>query len=174
MCDCLAGPLVAHSTRGPTFDASLGAWTPNHYGLVVPVIALATAALVLKHLVLIGIQGGIRVAKRRFAREEDARAFRGKPGEDPALATLAQEVIRNGLENEPLFLLLLLVLHQAQPDADLATYAWTFLAARYLHALVFLRRSQPLRTITFAVGLAATVGLAVQLGLYAIPLLRGG
>lgn len=138
-----------------------------------PVIAFTTALLVLKQVLLVVLQGGTRVRTGQFAKEEDARAFRGKAGGDAPIVELAQHVIRNGLENEPIFLILLLVVHGAMPDTDLGPYAWTFVAARYLHALFFLRRSQPMRTIAYMVGFAAMVGLAVQLALYALPQLGG-
>jgi uncharacterized MAPEG superfamily protein len=41
-------------------------------------------------------------------------------------------------------------------------YAWTFVGARYVHGLMFVARKQPWRTMSYCVGLLATIGLAVQ------------
>ncbi len=133
--------------------------------------ATATAVLFFKHLLTIFVQAGARIKTGRFRHAEDAKMLNAQVG-DPPLAERGQELIRNSLENEPVFLLLLFSYFSLNTDADFHvfrdvasaadTYIWVFLGARVVHALLFLRRIGGLRTLAYSVGLLATIGIAVQ------------
>lgn len=141
------------------------------------VFATAVLAVLLKQVVSITVQGVGRARTKRFAYPEDTKIVPGSEAGDPQNVVRAQHLIRNSLENEPLFLFILLAysLAHMQSLADLnsqdawvstgAVYAWTFIGARYLHGVSFLLRLQPLRSLSYAVGLLAAVGLGVQVAL---------
>lgn len=137
------------------------------------VFAMVVLSVVLKQLLTILFQLTGRIRANRFSYPEDALTPGSEAGDPPAVVH-AQHLIRNSLENEPLFLLVLvtyLLAHMtsmadfASHDAWVETasiYAWTFVGARYVHGLMFVVRKQPWRTLSYTVGLLATLGLAVQ------------
>ncbi|MFK8004065.1 MAG: MAPEG family protein [Polyangiales bacterium] len=137
------------------------------------VFATVVLSIVLKQLLTIGVQLTGRLRSKRFSYPEDALLPGSEAGDAPSVVH-AQHLIRNSLENEPLFVLVLLTYMLAHMTslADLGSqgdwvqsasiYAWTFLGARYVHGLTFVMRKQPWRTLSFSVGLLATIGLAVQ------------
>jgi uncharacterized MAPEG superfamily protein len=132
---------------------------------------IATVGLFFKHVLTVLLQAGARARSGRFRHAEDAKMLKVEVG-DPPLAERGQDLIRNSLENEPAFLLVLFAffaLHTGgdfqvlASEADAAVpYVATFLGARVVHALLFLLRIAGLRTVVYSVGLLATIGLAVQ------------
>ena len=115
-----------------------------------------TIALFLKSFATAGVQGVVRVRHRTFVRAEDA-AFFGK-GATPAaaehpLVDRAQQVLRNDGENVPLFLALLLAFAHVDGRAPLVLgYGMTFVLARVVHTLAYLRPTQPLRNRAYLLG----------------------
>lgn len=133
--------------------------------------AVASVGLFFKHVLTVCVQAASRIRSGRFRHAEDAKLAKAEEG-DPPLAERAQHLIRNSLENEPSFLLVLLAVFALNTDAEFQVtgdqaaaavpYVATFLGARVLHALLFLKRIAGLRTLAYSVGLLATLGLAVQ------------
>ena len=138
------------------------------------VFASVVLAILLKQLLTIGVQLAGRARSNRFSYPEDTMFARGSEAGDPPSVVHAQHLIRNSLENEPLFLIVLLtyLLAHMTSLSDLASheawvetasiYACTFVGARYVHGLSFVARKQPWRTLGYCVALFATIGLAVQ------------
>lgn len=126
--------------------------------------ALLLLGLYLKYAMLIAIQGTQRMRSRRFRWPEDATAWRGELGAEPALVERAQAALHNDGESQPLFLA--------------ASAAWILLGAsalgafslcalyvvtRWLHTILLLFPRQPLRTRVF--GLSQLCLLLVMLDL---------
>lgn len=138
------------------------------------VFATVVVSVVLKQALTIIWQLIGRMRAKRFSYPEDTKLVPGSKAGDPPGVVHAQHLIRNSLENEPLFMFVLLayLLAHMTSLADLTSqnawvqsasiYAWTFVGARYAHGLSFVMRLQPWRTLSYSVGLLATVGLAVQ------------
>jgi uncharacterized MAPEG superfamily protein len=132
---------------------------------------IATVGLFFKHVLTVVAQAGARIRSGRFRHAEDAKLANASQG-DPPLAERAQDLIRNSLENEPAFLLVLFAFFALNTDGEFRVSAYsadhagpyvaTFLGARVLHAALFLRRIAGLRTLAYTFGLLATLGLAVQ------------
>lgn len=138
------------------------------------VFATVVLAVLAKQVLTINFQLVGRLRAKRFSYPEDTKFVKGSEAGDPPNVVHAQHLIRNSLENEPVFIFVLFayLLAHMTSMADLgshdewvgsaAIYAWTFLGARYVHALSFVMRLQPLRTLAYSVGLLATIGLGVQ------------
>ena len=140
------------------------------------VFATVVLAVVLKQVLTVGFQLTGRLRANRFSYPEDALRPGSEAGDPPGVVH-AQHLIRNSLENEPIFLLMLLTYFLAHMTSltDLASqdawvetasiYAWTFVGARYVHGLTFVVRKQPWRTLSYTIGFLATIGLSVQIAL---------
>jgi uncharacterized MAPEG superfamily protein len=92
---------------------------------------------------------------------KDAKLVEGVEHPDVARAIRAH---RNLLESLPLFLalgLLCVILGVAPLGAKICIGAFT--GARVLHTIVYLKEMQPWRTIFFAIGSLALVGMMVQI-----------
>jgi len=107
-----------------------------------------------------------RFAHGVFANPEDAKAFGAKK---PVLDNDAVERVRrnhlNDLENIPAFLFLGLLYVTTQPNPVTALWHFrVFALSRILHTLVYqLAVPQPARGLTFGVGVATCVSMAVQI-----------
>ncbi|HYC55507.1 MAG TPA: MAPEG family protein [Candidatus Binatia bacterium] len=110
------------------------------------------------------LQAYHRIGRRHFVHAEDAKYFGGTSGEDLPQVQRASAVWRNDLENIPIFLFLALVfvLVEASPDGAAAYFA-TFVVARYLHTFFFVQGMQPWRFLSFTLGQAVCLGLAVRI-----------
>ena len=133
------------------------------------VLALTVAAVFFKGVALVCVQVVGRLRTKKLAYEEDCKLLPGSTAGDSEGVVRAQHLIRNSLENEPIFLILLTAYIGFHPEGDGALiYAGTFLAARVVHAICFLLRLQPIRTLAYSLGLLAAAGLATQLVLDAL------
>jgi len=111
-----------------------------------------------------------RVGGKEFVNPEDAKALKGKQAtQETAAVTRAQKAHRNALENVLPFVVLagLYIVTGAKPLAA-AIYCYTFVAARWLHSIFYLKGVQPFRTLAFAVGFFVNIGLTVQLLIHAL------
>jgi len=134
--------------------------------------AVTAVSLFFKHVLTVTVQGISRFRSRRFRHAEDAKLVNGEAGDTP-LAERAQHLIRNSLENEPIFLAILFGFLAVNTNSEFQVfatdaraaipYAATFLGARVVHALLMLFRVAGVRTLAYAVGLFATLGLAAQI-----------
>ncbi len=79
-----------------------------------------------------------------------------EPEDTPDWVARAERAHRNLLENLPLFTIIVLVAHvTGRADETTASAALTFLAARVVHAAVYIGGITHVRTLAFYVGLAA-------------------
>lgn len=132
-------------------------------------VALVVAWTHLKLFALAGVQGVTRLATRQFVKPEDA-AFFGRgvapAREEHVRVQRAQRAIGNELENFPTFALAL-VAHAALGGSG----AWalglgaTFVVARTLHSIAYVRPTQPLRNRAYVIGQLATFTLLVRVAL---------
>lgn len=134
--------------------------------------AVTTVSLFFKHVLTVTVQATSRFRAKRFRHAEDAKLVKGEAGDTP-LAERGQHLIRNSLENEPIFLALLFGYLAVNTDGSFQVlepvigtaviYAAVFLGARVVHGLLMLGRVAGLRTLAYSVGLLATLGLCVQI-----------
>ncbi len=130
--------------------------------------ALCSCVLSVQMLVLGGYTAGTRAKHKGYLNPEDvkvsfkdARLIDG--AEHPEVARI-QRAHRNLLESLPIFfaLGLLCVLTKVSPLAGTICIG-LFTAARVLHAIVYIRELQPWRTICYAVGALALLGMVLQI-----------
>lgn len=135
-------------------------------GRAAAVFAALAMALWLKGLIVSGVQVRARVRGRAFARTEDAAMMGRDPQPEPAVAARAGDAWRNETENGPIFLAIAAA--AVLVGVSWGPIAWAgaaFLLARSVQAGAQIAALQPLRTIAWLAGLAATAVLAgVTLG----------
>lgn len=134
------------------------------------VYALCCVILSLQMLVLGAMTAGKRANRKGYLNPEDvkvsfkdARLVEGAEHPDVARVIRAH---RNLIESLPLFfaLGLLCVLAGVSPlGATICFYAFT--GARVLHSIVYIKELQPFRTMSYAIGSLALIGMMVQIGL---------
>lgn len=128
----------------------------------IPVLVALVVALWLKGLAVSYVQVRARVRERAFERPEDAAMMRRAPAPEPELAIRAADAWRNETENGPIFVALATAAVLAgTPFWQLAAVSGVFVAARAIHAWAQIQALQPLRTIAWLTGVAATLALAV-------------
>lgn len=139
--------------------------------LALHALALAVAALFLKHLVTVSVQGRERMRARSFAYPEDAAHWGGthEPGRESALWDRAARLLRNDGENHPLFFALAAA-YVALGCADVlgAVYFAVYAAARWAHGVFLLWPRQPHRNRAYVVSLAVLLALAGHVALAAV------
>ena len=124
---------------------------------------ISVAALLVKMLLLISIQGITRIRAGRFQYAEDAAHWRGEQEQDADIVVRAQRALRNDAENQPLFLALgaSYVALGASPAGAIGYFA-TFVLARWAHGYFMVRPRQPHRNRAFSLGTMALVALAIH------------
>lgn len=134
--------------------------------------AICCSILALNLMIMGGMTAGTRAGKKAVLNKEDNPAKVGsgevkvvEGPEHPDVARI-QRAHRNALENIPIFftLGLIYVLSGATPVGAKA-YFITFTAARVLHSIVYIKGLQPWRTIFYAIGSLALVGMILQIGM---------
>ena len=123
------------------------------------------STLVALHLVLLALWTGVvRTRHKTFVNPEDAVALKGKQVEsDHADVLRVKRAHQNAMENALPFFAIGLVYALSKPSMTGAyAYFFTFLGARVLHSVFYLLNMQPFRTIMFAVGVAAMIGMSVR------------
>jgi|ERR1700722_15203092 glutathione S-transferase len=126
--------------------------------------AIASTVVAL-HLILLAFwTGAVRGRVNTYVAAEDAKAFKGeKAGTEHPDVIRAQRAHINALESAvPFFVVGLLYAMTGATATGAAAYYYTFVGARVLHSIFYLRGMQPWRTIAFAVGVLAIVGMAVH------------
>jgi uncharacterized MAPEG superfamily protein len=123
-----------------------------------------TSTLLGAHLLLMALwTGTVRVFRKEWVNREDAEFNKAKltEVEHPDVARVKRAHL-NGIENLIPFLIVgALYVAFANPSATAAAiYLWTFTAVRLAHTFFYLAQKQPFRTITFAVGVLCTFGMA--------------
>jgi glutathione S-transferase len=125
-------------------------------------LAGAVAAV---HLLLLALwTGTVRVQRKTWVNPEDAALNKGAQADaDHPDVQRVKRAHQNALENAlPFFALgLLYALTNPSPGAA-QIYFFTFVGARLLHSVFYLWGKQPFRTLMFATGVLAMLGMAVQ------------
>ena len=128
------------------------------------VYAFTSSVLGLHLLVLAFLTGGARAKSGRFVNPEDKGVVKGTQGpEDSPEVQRFKRAHVNALENAvPFFVVAALYVATGGTKVGAQAYCYTFLAARLLHSVFYLLGKQPFRTMMFAIGAMATIGMAVQ------------
>jgi glutathione S-transferase len=122
-------------------------------------------ALIAVHLVLLAFwTGTVRAKHKTWVNPEDAALNKGTQAESDHPDTLrAKRAHQNAMESAiPFFAVGLLYALTAPSQLGAQAYFFTFLGARVLHSIFYLAGKQPFRTIMFAIGSLAILGMAVH------------
>ena len=129
--------------------------------------ALTVVVNSLNILVLWNLSGGHRGKTKTTPNPEDARTVvKGATvaAEDPESVARVLRAHRNTTDNTLPFLMLALVFLQTRPDPlEVQILLGTFTAARILYTICYLGQIQPWRTISYGIGLLATVALVIEI-----------
>ena len=104
-----------------------------------------------------------RMRRKVYATPEDyqARGVTPRDGADEAVER-ARRMHQNHLENVPAFVVLSMLFAATDPNpTTLSWLLWTFLIARVLYSLAYIRAWQPYRTIAFSVGALSMFAMIV-------------
>lgn len=126
--------------------------------------AIFATVLALQLVVLAFWTGTMRVLHKRYVHPEDAAIAKQSLAESEHDSVLrARDAHRNALENAVPFFAIGFLYAAGGPTKDGALiYFGTFTAARILHSVFFLWGKQPYRTLMFAIGALALVGMGVH------------
>ncbi len=123
------------------------------------------ATIVALHLVALALwTGTVRVMRKQWVNPEDARLNKGEhvdlEHEDVSRVKRAHG---NAIENAlPFFVVGALYAATAPGRTAALAYFGTFVAVRLLHSIFYLWGRQPFRTLSFAAGVLAVIGMAVH------------
>ncbi|MEZ4297543.1 MAG: MAPEG family protein [Polyangiaceae bacterium] len=123
------------------------------------------SALVGVHVILLALwTGTVRTMRKQWVNPEDAKLNKGEVSEqDHPDVQRVKRAHMNALENALPFLAIGLVYALTAPSkVGAQAYFFTFLGARLLHTIFYLWGKQPFRTLMFAVGVLANLGMAVH------------
>jgi uncharacterized MAPEG superfamily protein len=126
--------------------------------------ALTGSALAI-HLILLALwTGTVRVRTKAWVNPEDARLNKGSNVDvDHPDVQRVKRAHQNAIENFVPFFAIGLLFSLTTPSVTAAkAYFFTFLAVRVLHSIFYLWGRQPFRTLMFAVGVLAMLGMGVQ------------
>lgn len=127
------------------------------YAIFATVLALQLVALALW-------TGTMRVIHKRYVIPEDAKVAKlPQASAEHDRVLRARDAHRNALENAvPFFAIGFLYAAQGPSKDGALVYFGTFTAARILHSVFYLWGKQPYRTLTFAIGVLALIGMGVH------------
>jgi uncharacterized MAPEG superfamily protein len=137
---------------------------------ILKLYALVSTLVALHLILLAGWTGSVRTRHKTFVNPEDAVALKGKQVESDHPDVLrVKRAHQNALENAIPFFAIGLMYALSKPSMIGAqAYFFTFLGARVLHSLFYLWGKQPVRTLMFAIGVLAVVGMGVHVIRHAI------
>jgi glutathione S-transferase len=126
--------------------------------------ALAASAVAVHLFTLAGITGYVRATRKTFINPEDAALNKGKQADDdhPDVQRVKRAHINLMESAIPFFAIGWLYVVTGASDTGAKAYFGTFVGARILHSIFYMLGKQPLRTITFAIGVFAVVGMLVH------------
>jgi glutathione S-transferase len=126
--------------------------------------ALASTLVALHLILLAGWTGAVRNRHKTYVNPEDATTLKGTlVAADHADVLRVKRAHYNALENAvPFFAVGLAYALSGASTTGAYAYFFTFLAARVLHSMFYLWGKQPFRTLTFAIGVLAMVGMGVH------------
>lgn len=130
-----------------------------------------TSSILGVHMVTLALwTSTVRVLRKQWVNPEDAKLSKGEKVdvEHPDVARV-KRAHANAIENAiPFFVVAGLYISSNPPASGVAVYLWTFVAARLLHTVFYLWGRQPFRTLSFAVGVLAILGMALHVIRHAI------
>jgi glutathione S-transferase len=138
---------------------------PLHDNPALHLYALCSAILAAQLLLLAFWTGTVRAMSKTFVNPEDAPLNKGgkQVEQDDPKVLRVKRVHQNALENAvPFFVVGLLYVLSGPTKLGVQAYFITFTAARLLHTFFYLFGKQPFRTMMFAIGALATLGMAVH------------
>jgi uncharacterized MAPEG superfamily protein len=131
------------------------------------IYGLTVVALFLKYFAAVLVQGYGRLQHRGFGNPEDAVLFDKLFGEKPnaakqsELVDRAQSVLRNDGESVPLFLFAAMVYIQLGCwPAGVAIFLPSYVIARIIHMISYLKALQPWRNLSYQLGIWITFAMA--------------
>lgn len=126
------------------------------------VYALTCSILVL-HMFFLGFwTGATRARRKSFVNPEDTSDGKIAEAEHPDVLRVKRAHM-NAIENVPLFFAIgLLYALSGASTLGAQAYCYTFLGARILHSIFYLRGIQPFRSIAYGIGALATLGMLVH------------
>jgi microsomal prostaglandin-E synthase 1 len=129
------------------------------------IYGLCSAIVCVHLLVLAGWTGYVRARRKSFLNPEDARLSNVKELElDHPDVRRVQRCHLNALENGVPFLALgLLYVIVGATKTGAQAYFFTYAGSRVVHSIFYLWGKQPFRTIFFAIGAFANIGMAYQI-----------
>jgi len=127
--------------------------------------ALTAIVLALKMSSIAIVQGRARLKAGVFVNPEDARTFSAREAAQEApMVERAARAWRNDLENIPIFLILAWIYVAAGLSTTaFVIYCLVFMATRILHTIFYINAIQPMRTVVFTIGAAATLAMIIHL-----------
>jgi glutathione S-transferase len=131
------------------------------------IYALSVSLLILNLFFITGATVSARGKNKSFINPED-KGYQDSTRENEAVAR-AMRAHRNALENMvPFFAIAMLYLMTSGSPLGAKVYFGVFVAARWLHSIVYLAGKQPWRTLTFAIGALSVLGMTAQVLLWSI------
>ncbi len=126
--------------------------------------ALACAVLVLQLIALSLWTGTVRAMRKTWVNPEDATLNKGTQSDsDHPDTQRVKRAHQNALENDvPFFAIGLMYALMSPSKTGAQAYFFTFVATRLLHSMFYLWGKQPFRTMMFAIGVLAMIGMSVQ------------
>lgn len=132
---------------------------------VVRLYVLSAIVLILKMIATGGFTATLRLFRKAYITDEDARFMRAQRRNEPdPLIGRLERIQRNDLENIPTYLVSAFLFSLSGPSVVLA--AWLFgvvTLARLMHTLIYLAGWQPWRSIIFEVGNFTHIAIIVLL-----------
>ena len=126
--------------------------------------ALVATILALQMLFLAPWTGKVRVQHKVWVNPEDAAFNKGKKvDEDHEEVLRVKRAHQNLVENAlPFFIIGLLYALTKPSTLGAQAYFFTILGTRVLHSIFYLLGRQPFRTLMFAMGVLAMIGMAIH------------
>ena len=124
--------------------------------------AIASSILAL-HLIGLALwTGTVRVRAKQYVNPEDARLNKADSVDvdHPAVARV-KRAHQNAIENAIPFFVVGALYSMIASKTGALVYFGTFVAVRLLHTVFYLAGRQPFRTLSFGIGVLATIGMAV-------------
>lgn len=128
------------------------------------IYALVASIIGIQLILLAFWTGTVRTMRKQYVNPEDAKLSKAETTEQDHPDVLrTKRAHQNALENAlPFFAIGALYAASSPSPSGAAAYMYTFLGARLAHSVFYLAGKQPFRTLSFAVGALATIGMGVH------------
>jgi uncharacterized MAPEG superfamily protein len=128
------------------------------------IYTLCATILALHMIALAGWTGTVRALRKQYVNPEDAKLNKASEAEaDHPDVARVKRAHQNAIENAiPFFVVGALYAASGPSHTGAVAYFGTFTAMRLLHSVFYLWGKQPFRTMSFAIGVLAVIGMAVH------------